>query len=193
MGGQSNIASQICNVSPGLGLAEVETFLSRVKLEDVLEGGLIGLVEHWANLHRNIVQSPLLLNLYNQALFGVLYNKAWGEVSDSLGYVDYEAQSTVQRFCCVFWEYASRFDKDKSKDGQGMAASVWLYALLPRRSEKCGDARFFPAAVLPSKGWITCRAHEVKVPPRTVSRAMFTRLGEHGGIVVSGCMRCVDG
>jgi hypothetical protein len=178
-------------VSPGLGLTEAEEFLSRVKDDMVLEGGLVGAVEHWANLHRNVTQTPPLLHLYEAVSFGTLYDKAWEEVSDSLGYVEYEAPATVQRFRRVFWDYAKRFDKLKTERGREMAASLRLYALLPRRSVRCGDARFFPAAALPAKGWIVRMVHEVKPPTKSVSKALFTRAGEHGGIVVSECMRCL--
>ncbi|KAG8728284.1 hypothetical protein FRC10_005096, partial [Ceratobasidium sp. 414] len=157
--------AQIFNVAGGeRHLAAAETFLERLKDARIPVEGREDAVAHWEALHSREQNSPAPLQQLVEAdltSFETVLKDEFkrGGLNDpdrddqdttSLGH-RYESDEFVSAVRNMYTRFAARFDTKKTPHGRLVAASLRLYALLPRWAVGCGDNRFFPAAILPTK------------------------------------------
>ncbi|KAG8717236.1 hypothetical protein FRC08_007935 [Ceratobasidium sp. 394] len=160
---------KIFNVAGGeQGLTGAESFLERVKDDGIPAEGREEAVQHWEALHANEQQVPVPLRLYEQEgseAFEEILEEELGEAgvddldgegvtSTSLGQ-DYESQAFVEAVRNTYHRFAGWIEKKDAHHSRLVAASLRLYAWLPRWAVGCGDDRFFPAAILPTQTRLT--------------------------------------
>ncbi|KAG9093174.1 hypothetical protein FRC06_011643 [Ceratobasidium sp. 370] len=155
---------KIFNVAGGeKGLAAAEGFLERAKHVGITAEGHEGAVEHWEALHANEQKCPVPLQQVAEAdlsayetilkdeLKRVSVDGARNDVeTTTLGY-DYESDEFVLAVRNVYTRWAAKIAAKNTPHARLAAASLRLYAVLPRWRVGCKDNRFFPAAVLPTR------------------------------------------
>lgn len=78
---------------------------------------------------------------------------------DAQGFVNYDDPETLLAVRRVFFRFASHFDNGEA--ARPLAASLRIYACLPRYGEPSEDPHFYPVALLPATSWINTLEQEI--------------------------------
>ncbi|KAG9076545.1 hypothetical protein FRC06_009450, partial [Ceratobasidium sp. 370] len=140
------------------------SFLERVKDDRVPVEGREEAVKHWEALHADEQRVPVPLRLFEgegSDAFESIFQDELAEAglddpdradvaSTSLGH-DYESDAFVRAARNAYCRFAGWIEEKGTHHARLVAASMRVYAWLPRWAVGCGDNRFFPAAILPTQ------------------------------------------
>lgn len=171
-------------------LETAEEYLKPLKLDDLTAAGDDEAVSYWEALHPftcDKTPSEYLLYTGKAPEFFVECMKQEGvPCKDTFGFVDYDSDDTYLAVRRLYWRFAKFFDHPKDLHRRAFAASLRLYALLPKCDvDQRDDSRFFPAALLPAKGWLDLLEAEIVTKTNP-----FLRPGDEGLFMVSDRTTC---